>query len=108
MNKNKILTVQQKLNIVNLAKKRIKNGNSFYLCTALSDAIHDELDIIVINKNVSKFIDLLSIPNATIACRERHVTLPKMNGDESWWYWYNKKSRLATLNWLIEQYTKQL
>ena len=49
------------------------------------------------------YFPLLTIENARTACREKHVTMPKILLSEAWWEHTNWKSRIAFINWMIKE-----
>jgi hypothetical protein len=59
--------------------------------------------------SVNEIIPLFSFENAQIACRLKHEKMPKYTNNWSyWWDSSNKSSRLAYINWMIEQLNRSV
>lgn len=105
----KTLTKEDQITILKGCKERLKkrlDGSNGVCCAIAYEIMPFGIDI---GANGSKrYFDLLTIENATIACREKHVTLPNINDIGYWWRHGNFKSRIVFINWMIEQLQKDI
>lgn len=100
-NKIKVLDLETQISILKQAKTKLEKFGC--LCGAIGEIInkkgicHGAIAFI----NIHNFIPLFTYANAIIACKEKHVKIPK--GKVYWWRIDNLVSRRAMLNWMIEQ-----
>lgn len=106
------ISIQEQIHILKSVVDNIKNKHRSFVCvnvwytlrekgygTGLSwcDSIH-----------ASKYIPLLTIENAKIACKKAHVTMPKIQANNAWWSSTNWKSRVVFINWMIKELESKL
>lgn len=98
------LKKEQQIQALEECKELVRKG------TCVCDALSEKYRAIVNDGNIffrqlPKFFPMLTHENAIIACREKHVVLPKpyINSGMLYWERDNSKSRIAFVNWMIQQ-----
>lgn len=101
------LEIQQKIQALEECKELVKKGNCVCdsLCEKYRSIVNDNH---IFYRQLTKYFPILTHSNAIIACREKHVILPNKYTYDGMFYWErdNIKSRLAFVNWMIQQLKK--
>ena len=108
------LPIQDKINILEIAKERTKTKIYPFMCNNIKQTIikyaKDNFDV-NLYESVSYYLlkpfVLFTIENAIMVCQKYKLKLPDKNL-VAWWNGDVIKSRLAVYNWLIREYKKQL
>lgn len=100
LTKVKSLTTEEQIDILTRAKIRIENKLNSGVCLAVDDSLIDSGRQMVYHINT--VIPLFTKANAYIACSEKKTQMPDL-GNSFWWDSENIESRIAFLDWMIEQ-----
>lgn len=109
MGKEKKLTAQEQIDILEEAKYMIQAYKETFICNTILDIlIRKELvpRMGIENFKVGKYISGCTRKNAKVACEEAKVEIPR-DDTFAWWSYNNKGSRIATIDWLIEKLKKK-
>jgi len=101
------LEIQQKIQALEECKELVKKG--YCVCDSLCEKYRGIInDSHIFYRQLPKYFPILTHSNAIIACREKHVILPNKYTYDGMFYWErdNIKSRLAFVNWMIQQLKK--
>jgi len=101
-----MINKKQQIEILNSAKDIILSSPKSCLCDTLSNVInaygfvgfHANLF------NLTNYLPIFNIDNAIKACKEKGVPLPDgFSRFNYWWDINNRESRIAFIDWMIEQ-----
>jgi hypothetical protein len=114
LRKNKILKILELTKVE--IRERHKKQFGLSLCDALSHSYNSVMkpksDIDTANfLNIKELFPLFSLANAKTACKAKKEKQPYKVKSVFWSYWWdsnNKDSRIAYLNWMIEQTEKMM
>lgn len=101
-----MLNKEQQIEILNSAKEIILSSPKSCLCDTLSNVVNAN-SFVGLHANVftlSNYLPLFNVDNAIKACQEKGVPLPDgFSRFNYWWDINNRESRIAFIDWMIEQ-----
>jgi c-di-GMP-related signal transduction protein len=109
MAKEKKLTAQEQIDILEEAKYMIVTYQETFICNTILDILIKKKLVPKMNTEkfkVAKYISGCTRENAKIACKKAKVDIPLEN-TFAWWRYSNKISRIATIDWLIKKLEKK-
>jgi hypothetical protein len=103
---------EQQIEILLMAKDRIKNGYDRFVCPAILNSYYIKHD--TISDSARSIIPLLTRENAIAMCKKQKIKQPNKD-TYIWWTSYNdnsnkhslhRKERIAFVNWMIKELKK--